>query len=109
VRVVRDNSVSAKAEGQWLTGTDERAQRSGFRAILDQFRGVVLDLVSQGHPEVLTSYLDGKLALEIKSAVESELRADLAHLELEEAAVLAMLRALARCPPSSPPKSQEVV
>jgi DNA topoisomerase I len=30
------------------------------------------------HPEVLTSYLDGNLVLEIKSAVESELRADLA-------------------------------
>jgi DNA topoisomerase-1 len=44
------------------------------------------------HPEVLTSYLDGKLAREIKSAVESRLRDDLAGLTPEEAAVLAMLR-----------------
>jgi DNA topoisomerase-1 len=44
------------------------------------------------HPEVLTSYLDGKLLLEVKSAVESELREDLSHLKPEEAAVLAMLR-----------------
>ena len=33
------------------------------------------------HPEVLTSYLDGNLLLEIKSAVESELRDDLNHLK----------------------------
>jgi DNA topoisomerase-1 len=44
------------------------------------------------HPEVLTSYLDGNLVLEIKSAVETELRQDLDGLKPEEAAVLAMLR-----------------
>jgi DNA topoisomerase I len=44
------------------------------------------------HPEVLTSYLDGNLVLEIKSAVESELRDELGGLKPEEAAVLAMLR-----------------
>jgi DNA topoisomerase I len=44
------------------------------------------------HPDVLTSYLDGKLVLEIKAAVESELRDALAGLQPEEAAVLAMLR-----------------
>jgi DNA topoisomerase-1 len=44
------------------------------------------------HPEVLTSYLDGNLVLEIKSAVESELRDALPGLRPEEAAVLAMLR-----------------
>ena len=42
------------------------------------------------HPEVLTSYLDGNLVLEIKSAVESELREDLDRLKPEEAAVLAI-------------------
>jgi DNA topoisomerase-1 len=41
---------------------------------------------------VLTSYLDGNLVLEIKSAVETELRQDLDGLKPEEAAVLAMLR-----------------
>jgi DNA topoisomerase-1 len=45
------------------------------------------------HPEVLNSYLDGNLALEIKSEVESELRNELARLQPEEAAILAMLRA----------------
>jgi DNA topoisomerase-1 len=45
------------------------------------------------HPEVLNSYLDGGLVLEIKSEVEDELRNDLAGLQPEEAAVLAMLRA----------------
>jgi DNA topoisomerase I len=44
------------------------------------------------HPEVLTSYLDGHLVLEIKSAVENELRDDLDGFKPEEAAVLAMLR-----------------
>ena len=44
------------------------------------------------HPEVLTSYLDGNLVLEIKSEVESELRDGLPGLKPEEAAVLAMLR-----------------
>ena len=44
------------------------------------------------HPDVLTSYLDGKLILEIKQAVENELRDALSGLPPEEAAVLAMLR-----------------
>ena len=44
------------------------------------------------HPEVLTSYLDGNLVLEIKSAVERQLRDKLSGLKPEEAAVLAMLR-----------------
>jgi DNA topoisomerase I len=44
------------------------------------------------HPEVLNSYLDGSLALEIKAAIEDELRNKLAGLQPEEAAVLALLR-----------------
>src|SRR4051794_18194557 len=44
------------------------------------------------HPEVLNSYLDGNLVLEIKSAVEDELRDALSGLQPEEATVLAMLR-----------------
>src|SRR4029434_6235387 len=44
------------------------------------------------HPEVLTSYLDGNLVLEIKSAVENELREDVDALNPEESAVLAWLR-----------------
>jgi DNA topoisomerase-1 len=46
------------------------------------------------HPEVLTSYLNGNLVLEIKSVAESELRDALPGLHPEEAAVLAMLRNL---------------
>ena len=42
---------------------------------------------------MLNSYLDGNLALEIKSEVESELRNDLTSLQPAEAAILAMLRA----------------
>ena len=42
------------------------------------------------HPEVVNSYMDGHLVLEIKSEVESELNE--AGLKPEEAAVLAMLR-----------------
>jgi DNA topoisomerase-1 len=45
------------------------------------------------HPEVLSLYLDGSLMLDIKSEVESELRDELAALQPEEAAVLALLRA----------------
>ena len=44
------------------------------------------------HPEVLNSYMDGNLLLEIKSEVENELREALPGLKPEEAAVLAMLR-----------------
>jgi DNA topoisomerase I len=44
------------------------------------------------HPEVLSAYLEGELALEIKSEVESELIGELARLQPEEAALLAMLR-----------------
>ena len=59
------------------------------------------------HPEILTSYLDGNLILEIKSAVESELREDLDRLKPEEAAVLGVAwatraRALARCAATFP-------
>jgi DNA topoisomerase I len=44
------------------------------------------------HPEVLNSYLDGNLILEVKSKVESELRDELGELEPEETAILALLR-----------------
>jgi DNA topoisomerase I len=44
------------------------------------------------HPDVLDSYMDGNLALEIKSKAENELRGDVQSLKPEEAAVLALLR-----------------
>jgi DNA topoisomerase-1 len=44
------------------------------------------------HPEVLNSYMDGKLVLEGKSKAESELRGAIGSLKPEEAAVLALLR-----------------
>jgi DNA topoisomerase I len=50
------------------------------------------------HPEVLNSYLDGSLVLEIKSQVESELRDKITGLQPEEAAVLALLRARLKQP-----------
>lgn len=44
------------------------------------------------HPEVLNSYMDGNLVLEIKSQVENELRIAVENMKPEEAAVLALLR-----------------
>ena len=44
------------------------------------------------HPEVLNSYMDGDLVLELKSKAESELRGAIGSLKPEEAAVLALLR-----------------
>ena len=44
------------------------------------------------HPEVLNSYIDGKLVLELKEKAESELRLDVQSFKPEEAAVLALLR-----------------
>jgi DNA topoisomerase I len=44
------------------------------------------------HPELISSYLEGSLLLEIKSAAESELRDRIVGLTPEEAAVLAILR-----------------
>jgi DNA topoisomerase I len=44
------------------------------------------------HPEVLNSYIDGNLVLELKSKAESELRSGMDSLKPEEAAVLALLR-----------------
>jgi DNA topoisomerase I len=44
------------------------------------------------HPEVLNSYIDGKLVLELKEKAESELRGDVQSFKPEEAAVLALLR-----------------
>ena len=44
------------------------------------------------HPEVLNSYIDGKLVLELKEKAESELRGDVKSFKPEVAAVLAFLR-----------------
>jgi hypothetical protein len=44
------------------------------------------------HPEVLSSYMDGNLVLELKSQAESELVGAIGSLKPEEAAVLALLR-----------------
>jgi DNA topoisomerase I len=44
------------------------------------------------HPEVLNSYMDGNLVLELKSKAESELRSEVRSLKPEEAAVLALSR-----------------
>jgi DNA topoisomerase I len=44
------------------------------------------------HPEVLNSYIDGELVLELKEKAESELRDDVQSVKPEEAAVLALLR-----------------
>jgi DNA topoisomerase-1 len=55
------------------------------------------------HPEVLNSYLDGNLALDLKPELGSR---ELAGLQSEEAAVLAMLRArLKQVPDQGPPAS----
>jgi DNA topoisomerase-1 len=45
------------------------------------------------HPEILSSYAEGAMLLEIKERVEEELREDLASLRPEEAAVLSLLEA----------------
>jgi len=44
------------------------------------------------HPEVLSSYLTGGLAVEVERRAAAELRGDLARLKPEEVAVLAFLK-----------------
>ena len=44
------------------------------------------------HPEIITTYIEGSLLLEVKDKVEAELREDLAALSPEEAAVLTLLQ-----------------
>ena len=44
------------------------------------------------HPQVVDCYLEGGLLLQVKDAVETELRADLSRLKPEEAAVLGLLQ-----------------
>lgn len=44
------------------------------------------------HPEIITTYVEGSLLLEVKDKVEMELREDLAALSPEEAAVLTLLQ-----------------
>jgi DNA topoisomerase I len=44
------------------------------------------------HPEILTTYVEGSLLLEVKERVEAELREDLPGLKPEEAAVLTLLQ-----------------
>jgi len=48
------------------------------------------------HPEILTSYLDGALALEVGERVNAELRGDHGALKPEEIAVVAFLKARLR-------------
>jgi DNA topoisomerase-1 len=43
------------------------------------------------HPEILTSYFDGQLVLDVKDQIEEELRDKISALKPEEAAVLALL------------------
>jgi DNA topoisomerase-1 len=45
------------------------------------------------HPEVLSSYVEGQLLIEIKEEVEEELREELPRLKPEEATVLTLLEA----------------
>jgi DNA topoisomerase-1 len=45
------------------------------------------------HPEILSSYTEGALLLEVKQQVESELRSELGSLRPEEVAVLGLLEA----------------
>src|SRR3954452_10437756 len=45
------------------------------------------------HPEILSSYAEGAMLLEVKNQLEAELREDLASLKPEEAAVLGLLEA----------------
>jgi DNA topoisomerase-1 len=44
------------------------------------------------HPEILSTYVEGSLLLDVKEEVEAELRDDLAALKPEEAAVLTLLQ-----------------
>jgi DNA topoisomerase-1 len=44
------------------------------------------------HPEIIATYIEGSLLLQVKHKVEKELRDDLAALRPEEAAVLTLLR-----------------
>jgi DNA topoisomerase-1 len=44
------------------------------------------------HPEILSTYIEGSLLLEVKEKVEAELRDNLATLKPEEAAVLTLLQ-----------------
>jgi DNA topoisomerase I len=45
------------------------------------------------HPEILNTYIEGSLLLEVKEKVEAELRVGLPGLKPEEAAVLSLLQA----------------
>jgi DNA topoisomerase-1 len=44
------------------------------------------------HPQIITTYIEGSLLLEVKDRVEAELREDLAAFRPEEAAVLTLLQ-----------------
>jgi DNA topoisomerase-1 len=59
------------------------------------------------HPQVLTSYLDGALALEVERRATAELRGDHARLRPEEVVVLAFLRRRLRRGRSSRPKLRQ--
>jgi DNA topoisomerase I len=61
------------------------------------------------HPEVLNSYMDGKVVLELREKAEIELRTDVQSLKPEEVAVLALLRGrLAKDAERPTPKKRRV-
>jgi DNA topoisomerase-1 len=82
-----------------LKGFDSAAQaKRNLRAAIEKVAGKLGNTPTicrkcYVHPEVLNSYMDGNLVLELKSKAESELRDDVQVLKPEEAAVLALLRA----------------
>jgi DNA topoisomerase-1 len=55
------------------------------------------------HPQVLDSYVEGALLLQVKEAVEDELRDDLESLRPEEAAVLTLLQSRLAAASAAPP------
>jgi DNA topoisomerase I len=78
----------ALAEIESFDSVAAQAKRN-LRAAIEK---VAAQLGKYIHPEVVNSYIDGNLVLELNAKAENELRRKVAGLKPEEAAMLALLR-----------------
>jgi DNA topoisomerase-1 len=110
LKEITSKAITAKDFGTWagtllaamalneLESFDSAAQaKRNLRAAIEKVAGKLGNTPTicrkcYVHPEVLNSYMDGNLVLELKAKTENELRGDVQNMKPEEAAVLALLR-----------------
>ena len=93
--------LAALALGEFETFDSDASAKKNLRAAIESVAARLGNTPTicrkcYVHPELVHSYLQGEMLLEVKKQVESELREDLSRLKPEEAAVLSLLESRLR-------------